>query len=210
MYKKGESSMTGADKLKEKILEEARQQAKNNIERARQEAAGISNMALNEAEKRRREIIEKSRIGAAEREKRLISNAELEARNQRLKAKQEVVEEAFEKAIARLKELPSDQYVNILADMIVRAVSTGDEELILSKEDKNRIGNGIVKVVNERLKATKIKGNLRLADETRDIQGGFIVKSGDIEINNSLEAIIRMRRDKLEAEVVKTLFGEGD
>lgn len=202
--------MTGADKLKEKILEEARQQAKNNIERARQEAAGISNMALNEAEKRRREIIEKSRIGAAEREKRLISNAELEARNQRLKAKQEVVEEAFEKAIARLKELPSDQYVNILADMIVRAVSTGDEELILSKEDKNRIGNGIVKVVNERLKATKIKGNLRLADETRDIQGGFIVKSGDIEINNSLEAIIRMRRDKLEAEVVKTLFGEGD
>ena len=157
--------MTGADKLKEKILEEARQQAKNNIERARQEAAGISNMALNEAEKRRREIIEKSRIEAAEREKRLISYAELEARNQRLKAKQEVVEEAFEKAIARLKELPSDQYINILADMIVGAVSTGDEELILSKEDKNRIGNDIVKLVNKRLKATKIKGNLRLAGE---------------------------------------------
>jgi V/A-type H+-transporting ATPase subunit E len=210
MYKKGESSMTGADKLKEKILEEARQQAKNNIERARQEAAGISNMALNEAEKRRREIIEKSRIEAAEREKRLISYAELEARNQRLKAKQEVVEEAFEKAIARLKELPSDQYINILADMIVGAVSTGDEELILSKEDKNRIGNDIVKLVNKRLKATKIKGNLRLAGETRDIQGGFIIRSGDIEINNSLEAIVKMRRDKLEAEVVKTLFGEGD
>lgn len=202
--------MTGADKLKEKILEEARQQAKNNIERARQEAAGISNMALNEAEKRRREIIEKSRIEAAEREKRLISYAELEARNQRLKAKQEVVEEAFEKAIARLKELPSDQYINILADMIVGAVSTGDEELILSKEDKNRIGNDIVKLVNKRLKATKIKGNLRLAGETRDIQGGFIIRSGDIEINNSLEAIVKMRRDKLEAEVVKTLFGEGD
>jgi V/A-type H+-transporting ATPase subunit E len=59
-------------------------------------------------------------------------------------------------------------------------------------------------------RTTKIKGNLRLAGETRDIQGGFIIRSGDIEINNSLEAIVKMRRDKLEAEVVKTLFGEGD
>lgn len=202
--------MTGADKLKGKILEEAQQQAQNNIERARQKAADISSMALNEAERKRREIIEKAHAEAAEREIRIISYAELEARNQRLKAKQEVIEEAFEKAVARLKELPSDQYINILADMIVRAVSTGDEEIILSKEDKNRIGDNIVKVVNERLKASKIKGNLRLAEETRDIQGGFIMRSGDIEINNSLEAIIRMRRDKLEAEVVKMLFEEGD
>ena len=36
---------------------------------------------------------------------------------------------------------------------------------------------------------------MKISEETRNISGGFILKSGDIEVNNSFESIIRMYRD---------------
>jgi vacuolar-type H+-ATPase subunit E/Vma4 len=37
--------------------------------------------------------------------------------------------------------------------------------------------------------------------------GGLIVKSGDIQINLTLESILRLEREKLESDVVGILFG---
>jgi V/A-type H+-transporting ATPase subunit E len=68
------------------------------------------------------------------------------------------------------------------------------------------LGPGFIAGINTQLKARGIKGELKLSDEARGISGGFILKKGDIEVNNTFEALIRMTRDELEAEVVKVLF----
>jgi V/A-type H+-transporting ATPase subunit E len=47
---------------------------------------------------------------------------------------------------------------------------------------------------------------LTLSQETRDIQGGFIMVDGDVEINCAFETLVRLQREKLERKVADALF----
>lgn len=198
--------MSGAEKIQAKILEEARLLADANIKRAKEEATDMINSASKEAEAKRKQIIEKAELEAADIKKRIISVAELEARKQKLKAKQEVVDEAFELALKKLNTLPDIEYQSILIEMISFSAKTGKEEILLSAKDKQRLSPGFIDELNKTLQQKGVSANLKISDETRDISGGFILKSGDIELNNSFEAIIRMHRDDIEPEVIKNLF----
>lgn len=198
--------MADVDRLKAIILEDARQQEKLNMEQAEKKASEILQKAREEALQKKDAILEKARKDASERKKRLIAYALLEARKQKLEAKREMVKEAFEKAICTLNSLPVEQYENLLVDMVVRSVKTGDEEVILSARDKTRIGEALIKKVNEKLAASGKQGRVKLSEKVRDFAGGFILVSGNIEINNSFEMMIRTRREELETEVLKVLF----
>lgn len=199
--------MAEADKLREKILEEARQQAETIVRHAENEAADILNAAKAEAGEKEQLATEKAQREAEERKKRLLASADLEGRKQVLQVKQDLIDEAFAKAIDKMGSLPAQQYVKIIASMVVEAVSSGTEEIILSKKDKDTFGTDIIKAVNSSLSEKGIKNAVKLSEITKDIKGGFILRSGDIEINNSFDAIIKMRRDELEPEVVSVLFG---
>lgn len=198
--------MAGVEKLKERILEEARAQAEANIKRAQEEASKIIEQARKDADAKKAQILEKAKKEVVDVKKRLKAMAELEARKKKLQAKQEVVEEAFKKTIEKLNSLPDREYEEIISQMIVNSVESGAEEIILSPRDKQRISAGFIEGINKKLSQKGIDGKIRLSEETKNISGGFILKSGDIEINNSFEAIIRMRREEVESEVIKSLF----
>lgn len=198
--------MEGAERIVNKILEDARLQAQNNIEQAEKQAADIINSAKNEAEKKKNIIIENAKKEAEERKKRLIAVAELEARKIKLKAKQEIIASVFEQAIKTLNSLPPERYMEIITDMVLNSVKKGDEEIILSERDKSRLGDGFIGIINKKLKEKNINGNVKLSEETANINGGFILRSGNIEMNNSFEAIMRMRYNEIESEIVKMLF----
>lgn len=198
--------MSGAEKIIGKILEDARLQAEANLNRAKEEAANIIKSASDDAEAKKKQIIEKAELEAVEVKKRLIAVAELEARKQKLQAKQEVVDEAFDLALQKLNNLPDIEYQSILVEMISNSIQTGKEEVLLSESDKKRLSPGFIEELNKKLADKGVAANLKISDEHRNINGGFILKSGDIEINNSFEAIIRMNRDDIETEVIKALF----
>lgn len=198
--------MSGAEKIQAKILEEARLLAEANIKRAEEEAASIIRAASKESEAKRKQIIEKAELEAVEVRKRIIAVAELEARKQKLMAKQQIVDEAFELTLKKLNNLPDTEYQSILVEMISNSVETGKEEILLSSKDKQRISPGFTDELNKKLLQRGISANLKISEETRNISGGFILKSGDIEVNNSFESIIRMNRDDIETEVIKSLF----
>jgi len=198
--------MAGAEKIQQKILEEAHLQAQNNIKQAEDEKAGILEAARQEAENKRKAILEKAQQDAAETKRRILAVAELEVRKQKLQAKQEMVEEAFRMALHRLNTMENSEYELLLIDMIANLAKTGKEEIILSSKDKQRLSPDFVNKVNEKLNEKGITGLVKISDESRNIDGGFILKSGDVEINNSFDAMIRMQRNELEAEVVQALF----
>lgn len=198
--------MSGAEKIQTKIIEEARFLAEANIKRAEEEAANIISAASEEAEAKRKQIVEKAEEEAAEVKKRIIAVAELEARKQKLMAKQEVVDEAFEMTLKKLNNLPDIEYESILIEMISSSVETGHEEILFSSKDIKKLSPGFIDELNKRLSQRGIPANLKIPEETRNISGGFILKSGDIEINNSFESIIRMNREDMESEVIKSLF----
>lgn len=113
----------------------------------------------------------------------------------------------IEKALEKLNAMSSEQYGSIIADMIINSITKGDEEIIVSQADKARLGDdNFISKINGMLKEKNIDGNIKFSDKMEDIGGGFILKSGDIETNNSFETIIRMNYNEIEAGIVKILF----
>jgi len=76
----------------------------------------------------------------------------------------------------------------------------------MSGAGKSKLSADFISKLNKALAAAGKKGNVKLSDETRDISGGFILKSQGVEINNSFEAIIRLFRDEIEPKVAEIFF----
>ena len=149
--------------------------------------------------------------------------------------KQELVERAYQRALEKLCTLPREQYVELLAAMLVRASSTGKEEVIFSPRDREDAGRAAVSRANELLAReaapelplgdgavasflNKVAANvsalaqgtamLTVSEETRAFSGGFILKNGRIEVNCTFDALVRSEREQTAGAVAKLLFPE--
>ncbi|MEG0779493.1 MAG: V-type ATP synthase subunit E [Oscillospiraceae bacterium] len=203
------------------------------LDDARAEAERIGAGFAAQASATAADLSAKNEKNAAEREERLISVANMEARKAALAAKQDMVEQAFALALERLCKLPDEQYIAIAADLMVRAAHTGRESVIFSAPDRERIGKAAVARANELLakenapqrpKADTKVGELlnsvatgvaalldgtallTLSKETRDIPGGFILADGDVEVNCAFPTLVRLQRNEIAGEVAKLLF----
>ena len=130
------------------------------------------------------------------------------ARTLELGARQEVLAEAFEKALDQLCSLPDEKMVSLLASLALQAAPGGRGRLIFSPQGRAQIGAAVVAKANEAL-AARGAGALALAQETRPLRGGFILADGPVEVNCSFEAMLRLRREALEKPVAEILFGQG-
>ena len=102
--------MAGLEQLTNKILEDARLLAEKTVRQAEEEAQSILDLARQRAETECEKIISDAETRARELKERMLSTAELNARKERLKVKQELINQAFEQALERLCSLPEDQY----------------------------------------------------------------------------------------------------
>src|SRR5699024_10297054 len=113
--------------------------------------AALQARARAQADKERGEILARGERAAAERLARLKSPAHMERRKLEVAAKQEVLSEAFDQALERLCTLPDEEYIQPLTALVLRAVTTGREQLIFSQKDRSRIGKAVVVAANEAL-----------------------------------------------------------
>ncbi len=187
--------LSGAESRAEAILAEANEQAARAIDGAKKTAADKQKRALNQAE-----------LQAAEQKRCILGTYQLEARKNMLKTKQDIIENVFKRALYELSNLSQEDYFQLLSRIIVTAVEKGDETVILSPRDKERVPAGFWENINRRLQDTGRKGQLILAEETRDMSGGVVLQAGDIEINSSFNALLEMYREELEPVVAALLF----
>ena len=195
--------MNGIEKITARINEDSRKEAYAILAQARAEAAEIADRARAEAKAVEDEVLAQGRRAAAEREDRLASTAQMECRKAVLAAKQDVIEEAFEQAHKQLLDLSQEKYIALLADLAVQASVTGKEKLIFSAPDRARVGKAVVAAANGKLAKDAM---LTLAEETRPMDGGFILSDGAVEVNCTFDTLIRLQRGALSGEVAKVLF----
>jgi V/A-type H+-transporting ATPase subunit E len=188
----GDTRKTAAE-IERKVLEEVRD---------RDEAAGKEIQRITEGAR------EKAERSMAERKQRMLSMAELEGRKTVLTVKQELIEEAFGRAIDKVLSLDPEAYGAFVINLILQADPAGDEEVALNQEDRDRLGDGWVKRLNRQLIENKKKGEMRIAGETRSIRGGVILKRGRKEVNCSIESVILSKRNQMEAKIASVLFGD--
>mgnify|MGYP006284852279 FL=1 len=198
--------MAEVQNLTDRIINDAKSVAQNNIEQAEKEAGEIMKAAESDAIQKKNQMIQKAKEQAVETKKRMIAVAGLEARKKKLEAKQKMIGKAFSKALEKLNSMEGDSYYKTLENMIVNSITRGNERILLSDKDKVRIPSDFIDVINKKLVQKGLKGEVKIADEKTDIKGGFILKSGGIEINDSFESLMRMNREDIEDEVVSVMF----
>ncbi|MBR5478965.1 MAG: hypothetical protein IKU84_02190 [Clostridia bacterium] len=212
--------MNGIENIIARIEEDAEQEINKILADARGKAEEISAKYASLAAKETEAILEKGKKSADDRTVRLQGVAGLDARKMLLRTKQEMIDAAFRTAEEKLTSLEGEDYVETLAKLGVAAVQTGNEEVILSAEDREKYGKDVVSRINELLNDDEgisriitaagklLRGEgVKLSDETREISGGLILKDGDLEIDASFATIVNQMRESLAGDVAEILFG---
>ena len=193
-----------AEQVVQKILAEAKAEAEQIVKDAKAKAAEQGTQLDAEIAEFDTRSTQLAKEAAEDKLQRMLANARMARAKQALAAKVAILDSVFEKAKAAVKQMPDDQYLSLMAGLIKQAVETGDEEVIIAKDEK-RIDDKFINKVNQTL-GSGFKGNLRLSAERADIAGGFILSRGKVQVNASTDVMIDALRESMEMELSKELF----
>lgn len=221
--------MIGLDKITQRIIADANDSADRIISDAEQRCAQINA----ECEQKKQEIestIEADAVSEGEEIKqRAKSMIAMYKRDSILSLRARLIDEAFEQALNSLLELDGDKYRQLLSDLMARVICErvqserdslrlyGEDisperyEVMMNRKDADAHGKAVIdgarRAVVGKL-SPELLDKLMLSDKNADIEGGFIIKCGDVGLNCSLKSIIEGIRPSLEAEVSAILFSD--
>ena len=194
--------MNGIDTILRRLDTDAKAEADAVLKKARQEAADITARYQAQAAQEAARLAARNEKAAEEREERLVSAAQMEGRKTILAAKQTVMEQVYDKALEKLLSLPRTQYIEVLAALLLQAAPHGVGEVLFSAQDRETVGQAAVDAANG-----KSGGKLTLSGETAPIQGGFILKDGNVEVNCAFDTLVRLQKAETAGQVAQRLFG---
>ncbi|KEI04640.1 V-type ATP synthase subunit E [Clostridium botulinum] len=197
--------MSNIENLTSKIIENAKSTAKNLIDKAKEKETNIISKKVNMAEKEKNIILSKAKDESGIKKQRIISNANLQARDMKLSAKIEVLDEVFNASIQELNRMTMSEMINFIKNSILSSEIDGDEEIIVDVSNIV-VTPQFVDQLNKELKSKGKIGKLKLSSENRNIGGGYILAKNGIEINNTFDFLVKSLRNDIEAEVAKVLF----
>ena len=197
--------MSGLDKMKSRILEEADHSAKEIMDKANAEAEAVIKAAEEEAKAEAGRISSKAERDEADYAKRVASSVDMRRKQAYLAAKQEVISHVLESAYSTVMNLEVKEYFDMLEKLLERYVLPEEGEICFSAKDLGRMPEGFsgkIKTI-----AANKGGSLTLSDEARDIDGGFLLVYGGIEENCTIKAVFDAKREELSDQVNRLLFG---
>lgn len=195
--------MSNLNNLTSKIIKDAEDKKAVILAEAENEKNKILSKKQDEASSIEKSILEKAKMEADSRKERIISGAELHARNEKLEAKQKVISAVFEASIEALCNASDEDLKGFVKTVILNSDIAGTQNLILNEKGKNVIDAAFVEEINKELGS---KANISLSNETGNFKGGFVLEKDGIEINNTFEALVNSLRDDLSLEVARVLF----
>ena len=190
-------------------MEDAERESKTTILRAEAQAEKILEEAKKEAEKKYQSIINENKEKLRTKEQQMIILFELEAKNRLLKAKEELIEEIYNRALNRLREYTSTKdYMNCLFRLISEAsrqISSNKLIIQLNERDAQALTEKLLLDISRKIGVKLVKSKKKV-----DCIGGVIVASPDgrMVVDNTFENRLRMLKSSLRVKVAEILFRE--
>lgn len=178
----------------DKIIAEAEEAAKAILDKAQKEADEILRIGQEKADKEADVFDRYAQDEADKARSKEISGAEMQAKKAVLEKKQSILSEVIAEAEKRLSALGDAEYAEVIGGMLDRLDKANGTEIIVSEKDQARLAGVIAD-----------KG-FTLSQKTGDIDGGFIVKNGDIEYNYSFASIINVEKEEIQQIAAGILF----
>lgn len=213
--------------MRERILANAKEDARRTLETAQAECRRTAEEYAARAQALREEIVARAEREGEREIARARSGAAMTQRNLLLQTRAALLDEAFANARRQLLEDSGGKYRELLTAWLVGALvsvaeaeeesaALGDElapyehiEVLFNEKDRARYGESVVaaacRTAGRRIgdRAAKVC----LSEETAPIDGGLLVRCGDVEINCSLSMLLTQLRADLEPKVAAVLFG---
>jgi len=187
-------------KVVKKILDDAKDKAEKILQKAQEEvsaqisSAELENKKLLKAAKKEAENIKQQEIT------KILDMENLEMRKNILAEKRKVMDKVYRRCLDEIKSMDKEKYRVLISSLIVKYFSSGDEEVLIGKED-NKILVDIIGEIN------KSKGlHLKESKEEPWIDKGAILKKGKVYINLSVDTIVKGVWEEMEPEIIKGLF----
>lgn len=224
--------MVGLEKITQKIISDAQAHADAILAAARARVAEIE-ADCEQKKQELEQIIEAEAVKEGESVKmRAKSSIAMSKRDSMLSLRASLIDEAFEAALAQLIALDPTAYREMLTGLLTKVIcersqseqdsirlygediSPAKYEVLMNKKDKDAHGKAIIDGVRRATVgklSPKVLDKLVLSDRSVNIDGGFIIRCGEIELNCSLRVLVEGVRPQLETAVASVLFdGETD
>ena len=196
--------MTGLEKMKSQILDEAKALVDSKIAEANSQAQEILDTARADADKAVCSISQRSETDVVNYKERIASSIDLQKRTKTLSAKQEIIAEVLDKAYEKLTTMETGEYFAMLLKMLDRYVLSQSGEMFFSSADLARMPEGFREEADRAAKAKG--GSVTISETARKIENGFVLAYGGIEENCTLKAMFDAKRDELSDEIHHLLF----
>lgn len=127
---------------------------------------------------------------------RMLASARMQNARQLLSTKGQILDELFARIKTRIEQMPDGDYLELIKKMLLKAVQTGQEEVIVGTNE-TRITQAFL---------DQVQCGLKLSPAREDITGGFILSSGNVRINASTDVIVSQLRSAMEMDFASQLF----
>lgn len=221
--------MNGLKHMTARILSDARDRADAILAEAEADCREIAARYSAEADTIRERLSLEAEAKGADMIARAKSAAAMEKRNLLLVQQGEMIDGVFTDAENWVLALPTDQYTNVLGGLLAAALYElfetqaenqalyGEEdedadapcEVLMNKKDREAVGAEVLAVAKRKLTGKVPEEQLSklvLSKDTVRIRGGVVLRRGNVELNNSFEAVFSQLRRELEGEVAQVLF----
>ena len=191
------------------VLEDVQKEAEAIILKAENEAKETLKSAKEKADLNYQNVIAQAKIKAEKERRKIASVTEVEIRNHLLQTKEELVEAAFDRTIAKLEKFTTTkEYNDYLLDLIEQAAKQiNRKKLILEVNAKDK---SLFRQVNLNSLGEKLGCKFVLSEKSEEFIGGCKIETDDGKITYDLTIDNKLRDFKpaLRVEVAKILFGK--
>lgn len=194
--------MTGLEKILSTIEQDSNDRCREITEQAQKQAQEIIDAAIAKAQEDIANAMASVDKRVAEHDGAIEASASMTKNRIILEGKLDIISSTLERALEVIKALPKKEYFEILKGLILKNVRKGEGVLLLSKEDTEKLPSNFIDSINNALK----RGYKISLGESADIDSGFILVYGDIDINCSFDAVASAKREELRDTLNEMLF----
>lgn len=193
----------GTAKLIERILLEAKDEAKATMQQSDAACAAIRNEGEKRLQKQKADAEAAEQLAVDGILERSRTNAELEARKAALEERRKVIDEAFAAAYTALCALSDKERAQVCRRMLLTEAE-GGETVKAAKADQKQLMQLLPAIEKEMIQAGKKP--LVPSEETADVEYGFVLAGDGYEKDCSFAALLRELRAEEETKAAKLLF----
>ena len=220
--------MTGLEKITSRIIADATAQARDILDEATEKSLAVRARNQENAQAACDRLIEQAEKEGEGLIIRAKSSAAMTRRNIELSAKSEMIERAFTRAMQEIYDMDRERYAALLLALLCKTLNAQREsetdsmrlygeniapaqyELLLNDRDSADVAPMLMTGIRNAAAAGKVPADmaakLKLSAKTVPIDGGLVLRCGDIETNCSFSLILASIRPDLEPRVQQILY----